>query len=829
MHTSLASKSDLHVHSKHSDRPSEWFLRRIGSPESFADPSEIYRNAQQRGMDFVTISDHNCIRGALEIGHLKGTFLSSEITTYFPEDGCKIHILVLGINESQFRMIQELRADIYQLQRYLADEDVIASVAHPLYRVNGRLTIDHVEKLLLMFHRFEEINGMRDRRASDLIRAVFRNLTPDLIARMADRHGIDPAGSEPWRKCFTGGSDDHSGVHVGTAHTATPYAKDANEFLSHLRRGEHEAAGGCGGSVMMGHSVYHIAYCYYKDRFVRGNGKPTILGELFKKLLEQSTEPPKPAGLGSRIRGLATGIVWGRRMQGASELERTLVKDISALFSTADSRDAASPLLDERRTFHYACQISHSLGYSFVGRFLELIRQGRFLESLHTVAAVGPVALSMAPYLAAFSAQHKDEGFLNAVAAHFAPSVACPRGARRKAWITDTFAEVNGVSRTIQAVAAVAKRLRRPLTVLTSLDNVPATTADVKNFTPVGTFPMPEYESQPIAFPPFLEVIEYIERHRFTELTISTPGPMGLTGLAAARLLGLRTTGIYHTDFVQYVRYLTQDDDLADLTWKYMAWFYEQAHTILVPTEYYRQYLIQNGFDSAKLRVMTRGVDSQAFHPGKRDPSFFGRYGLDAPMKFLYVGRVSREKDLDHLIEAFDRLRERGHEASLVVVGDGPYRRELQARCQGRSIVFTGELEGDDLAKAYASADAMVFPSTTDTFGNVVLEAQASGVPVIVSDVGGPAEIVRTHASGIIVDHHDPKALTDAMEKLCRSPELRADLRARGLCNASECTWEKVLETLWNPEDEEPTNADVGSFRSPSSRVAPGVIALELA
>jgi len=340
---------------------------------------------------------------------------------------------------------------------------------------------------------------------------------------------------------------------------------------------------------------------------------------------------------------------------------------------------------------------------------------------------------------------------------------------------------------------------------------------------------MPEYESQPVAFPPFLEVIEYIERHRFTDLTISTPGPMGLTGLAAARLLGLRTIAIYHTDFVQYVRYLTQDDDMADLTWKYMVWFYDQAHTVLVPTECYRQHLIDHGFESDKLRVMTRGVDSQCFQPGKRDPAFFDRYGLDGSLKFLYVGRVSREKDIDHLVEGFDRLRARGHAASLVIVGDGPYRKELQARCQGRPIAFTGLLEGEELAIAYASADVMVFPSTTDTFGNVVLEAQASGLPVIVSDLGGPGEIVQGHDSGIVVNHQEPQALADAMERLYQSPELRADLRARGLRNAMDCTWKKVLESLWSMEDGDPKSSHLPSFLSPSPRIAPGVIALELA
>jgi len=433
--------------------------------------------------------------------------------------------------------------------------------------------------------------------------------------------------------------------------------------------------------------------------------------------------------------------------------------------------------------------------------------------------------LSMAPYLAAFSTQHKDEAFLSAVATHFPAATHLRTAAGRKAWLTDTYAEVNGVSRTIQSLATTARQTGRQLTVITCLDSVPPSKADVKNFTPVGSFGVPEYEAQKISFPPFLEVIEYIERHRFNELIISTPGPMGLTALAAARLLGLRTTGIYHTDFVQYGRYLTQDDDLADLTWKYMLWFYEQTDAILVPTQYYRTELMDHGFDPAKIEIMSRGIDGKLFHPQKRHPDFFRPYGVNGEFKFLYVGRLSREKNLDGLIEAFDGFLAKGHRATLTIVGDGPHRDELQTRCQGRPVFFTGLLEGETLAAAYASADAMVFPSCTDTFGNVVLEAQASGLPIIVTDRGGPAEIVGRHASGIIVDHSQPQAMTEAMERLFLSPELRGDLQARGLRNAAESNWETVLEGFWTRG----AQASASTYRSADARHAPGVIAMDLA
>src|SRR5215510_10479762 len=120
------SRADLHVHSKYSDRPSEWILRRIGAPECYTPPRAVYDTAKRRGMDFVTISDHNCIRGALEIAHLPGTFVSNEITAYFPEDGCKIHVLCWNITEPEFDDIQRLRANIVDLRDYL----VAAGIPH---------------------------------------------------------------------------------------------------------------------------------------------------------------------------------------------------------------------------------------------------------------------------------------------------------------------------------------------------------------------------------------------------------------------------------------------------------------------------------------------------------------------------------------------------------------------------------------------------------------------------------------------------------------------------------------------------------------------------
>lgn len=830
MHTPMGSKADLHVHSKYSDRPSEWFLRRIGAPECFVEPRAIYDRAREHGMDFVTISDHNDIRGALEIAHLPGTFLSAEVTTYFPENGCKIHCLVTGIREDQFRIIQELRANIYELAKFLREEEIVHSIAHPLFRVNDRLMIDQVEKLILMFRRFEGINGTRDRRAAELTRAVLDHLTPELIARMADRHDIEPIGPDPHRKVYTGGSDDHSGAYTGAAHTVTPYAADVAEFLAHLQHGDHQPGGSPGGSVMLGHCLYHIGYSYYRERLL-GDGKPTLVGEIFKRLLEPPARPrPAAPALRQRLFGWVTAYARSRAMKRLSDVERVVVGEFQSLFrGEVDAAPASHPAAD-RRTFDVACRISHALSFSFLKKFQEHAAHGRLIDSIQTLAALAPVALSIAPYLGAFSTQHKDEAFHRAVAAYFPAARHLQRRSERKAWVTDTYTDVNGVSRTIQKMGEVAHTLGRKMTVLTCLDAAPdAPGIDLCNFRPVGTFELPEYQGQALSFPPFLEVIEYLERQRMDEVIISTPGPLGLNALAAARLLNLRTVGIYHTDFPLLVRYLTEDESLVALTWKYMLWFYDQMDVIYAPSEYYRKHLAQNGFDPAKLRVMVRGVDLEQFSPEKRDEQFWSRHGLPPGLTFAYVGRVSVEKNLPLALEAFQQLVARGARVNFAIVGDGPALKDLRRRFAGPRVCFTGFLEGDELSAAYASSDVFVFPSTFDTFGNAVLEAHASGLPAIVADRGGPPDIVRPYGSGIVVDVAQPGALAQAMQQLANSAELRAEMRKGALRCAAESSWEEVVEAFWNPAEVDDYAQRSAAFRQSQPDPAASVMSLETA
>src|SRR5439155_24597673 len=218
-----------------------------------------------------------------------------------------------------------------------------------------------------------------------------------------------------------------------------------------------------------------------------------------------------------------------------------------------------------------------------------------------------------------------------------------------------------------------------------------------------------------------------------------------------------------HTDFPQYIRILTEDSFLESVAWRYMHWFYGQLDVVFVNSEEYRQSWIKRGFDPTKLKIFPRGLDTELFTPARRDPAFFEKFGVqNGEVRLLYVGRVSREKDLDVLADAYRRLRDEGLPVQLFVVGHGPYSEAFAESFP--EAFFTGYLRGKELATAYASADVFAFPSTTDTFGNVIIEAQASGVPVVVYDSGGLKELVDYKTNGLVTKSHD---VYDFMRAIC--------------------------------------------------------------
>ena len=344
---------------------------------------------------------------------------------------------------------------------------------------------------------------------------------------------------------------------------------------------------------------------------------------------------------------------------------------------------------------------------------------------------------------------------------------------------TDTFGTVDGVSRTLEEQLRQAHKDGKDYTIISCVgeEDQPG----LKCFSPVGMLAAPEFEQQKLCWPPLLKILNYCDEQDFTHIQAATPGPVGLAGMIIAKTLALPFHAVYHTQVPEFIGKVTGDLFLEELAWKYCLWFYDSADIIFGPSTHTKFDLVNHGINPEKIKIYPRGVNTELFNPAKRTDYWESKWGVDSQnVKALYVGRVSKEKNLPLLVNAFKKLAMRSQKVNsspdcppiaLLVVGDGGYCDEMKAECNGHPVVFTKELHGEELAQAFASADFLVFPSTTDTYGRVVLEAMASGIPCIVADVGGPKENVVHGVNGLIIPADNEGALVAAIEHMAMSPD----------------------------------------------------------
>jgi glycosyltransferase involved in cell wall biosynthesis len=797
-------KIDLHVHSKYSTRPSQWVLQKLGCQECYTEPRDLYRLAKKRGMSLVTITDHNVIDGCLEIAGRPDTFISAEVTSYFPEDGCKAHVLVYDITEAQHWEIQRVRENIFDLVQYLQEQSIPHSLAHPFWSVNDRLTPAHFEKFLLLFKNLE-LNGARDARLNDCLKHLLAQLTPADLAALAEKHGIAPCFHNPWQKNLTGGSDDHSSLNLARMYTQVEGALNLKQFFHGLNSGQAQPKGRASTPLTLGYNLYSIAYQFYKKKYDLGQyADSSIFINFFERFLQTSSEPKNSP---TRFQYYRDKVKYFFKSSPKSSQTDPLVSLFVHETAKAPSKSVNQPGM---QWFQILNDISINILKQFHEHFRKAVAGANLLDLINAVTSSGMIYLGLTPYLAAYSSFSKDRSLGAAIIRHSltrrSGSAAPPAGLAKLnlAHFTDTFYEVNGVGLTLRRQVEAALGAGKKYTILTCDEEARPPGPGVRNFTPIGVFHLPEYPEMKLFHPPFLEILNYCYEHNFNLIKTATPGPMGLAALGVARLLRLPIWGTYHTALPQYTQYLTGDAAMEELMWKYIVWFYNQMDLVFAPSGSTAEELARKGIAPEKLRLYPRGVDVERFHPAKRNGLLERRYQVKDGLKLLYVGRVSREKNLELLGRAYRSLVRRHPELKLFIVGDGPYLEEMRRELADTPCVFTGYLAGEELAEVFASCDLFVFPSTTDTFGNVVLEAQASGLPVVVTDVGGPQENVRDGETGVIVPGDDEAALREAVARLlARPPRLREMGRAardyarqRSFAAAFEATWKMYEEKV---------------------------------
>ncbi len=294
-----------------------------------------------------------------------------------------------------------------------------------------------------------------------------------------------------------------------------------------------------------------------------------------------------------------------------------------------------------------------------------------------------------------------------------------------------------------------------------------------------------------VALPGQKQIKEKLEQFRPDILHFNSPCSLGYAAIKYGKTHNIPVVATYHTHFASYARYY-RIKMLERFSWSYFRNIYNSCEKLYVPSEPLVDELQTHRI--ANLQYIPHGVDTNVFHPRFRNKSWKSDIGIRNKFALLFAGRLVWEKDLKILAATYRLLRAKRNDFTFVIAGDGPARNELE-RMMPESI-FLGFQSGDNLSQTYASSDLFVFPSTTETFGNVTLEAMASGLPPVCANKGGASGIIKHGITGFLTKPRNAEEMADKIELLLDHPEQRAEMAKQAFLYGQEQTWEKSLEKM---------------------------------
>ena len=598
-----------------------------------------------------------------------------------------------------------------------------------------------------------------------------------------------------------GGSDDHAGVDIGRTYTQAPAAATPQEFLAHMRAGRVRARGAQGSAAKWAHAAIVLA-----ARSLEPGEPPTPTPTPGRR--QPAPTRPDPQRVMTMVRRL---LREGDARQGATGSGGAVSPEDARCLLRAWLAAVELDHLDTPGLIAYMQEesFSHADLYRRACRLHE--RKLRSAVELALRAARGEAEVSAA-------AEGVFEGCIAAIP--YAPATAflaseqtklarLPLGApargalaqggdtrtrtgdeeTRAAILADGIGSTHGVTRTIEEI--------RERGVAGYEIEVIGTDPEVdRRLSAVAEIDVPYYPGLRIGVPSLPAAVQTLADGAFDAIHVCSPGPAGAAGVLLARALGLPLIGSYHTELTAYADLRSGRPELAGAMAMAVSAFYRACDVVLSPSAASDRALGEIGMPAGRIMRWDRGVDTSRFDPSLRDPALLARGGApDGAINVMYSGRITREKGAELLADAFLRARAREPRLHLVLAGGGPEQERLRERVGSEHTTFLGWLSGAELARAYASADMFLFPSATDTFGQVILEAQASGLPVIAVAEGGPLSLIEHRASGLLCAG-DPDALAGAVLEVAGSPLLRERLTVAGLASVRTRTWERALQRL---------------------------------
>lgn len=610
-----AVRVDLHCHSCASTEAGEALLTAINCPESYSRPAQVYAQAKRRGMDYATITDHDSIDGVAELLNRGDVISGEEVTCYFPEDNCKMHVLVWGIDPRQHRELQTRARDIYELARFIAAERIAHAVAHPLYRQNDKLELWHVERLLLLFKGFECLNGAHSSLHREAFEPVLDESTPERILLLSRRHGIAPLWDEPHIKSRTGGSDDHGLFNIGRTWTEfPPDVETAEKLLECLRTGRCAPGGEAGSSLKLAHNFFGVGIRFFANEVASPEARERDSQTLMlRRLVGDVAAPTKLQLLGmaagevasnvsSRIRGLAAGP----QSSGTGLLKQLFRSSIAQRLGDHEELKQAllsgeAPLAEHEAMFALVSELNRDITAGIARSVKEALGRGEIAPIFDTLSAVAAHQFLMLPYYFALFHQNRERHHLQRVTgteASFDPTRI------RLGAFAETLENV-AWEMPIGEIASLAGEHGRSMLVHTCAESPDRPRSWEQQFPPLATLTLPAVLGGNRVIPPLLQIMEFCDRQQFDVIHCAAPGPIGLCGWLVAKMLRAPMTAACWCDWLATVEQTTGGDyRMVETARGYLAWFYSQAEVVFTLEGKLEEHLRELGVPAERIVPM---------------------------------------------------------------------------------------------------------------------------------------------------------------------------------------------------------------------------------
>lgn len=814
-------KIDLHCHDYNSDVPDELIGRILRVPETWLSSERLLTELEKNGCNALTITNHNNARSCYILQD-KGIDIltAAEFSCWVPDFEIGIHVLTYGFTPEQEVQLNKLRKNVYLFLQYTRKHNIPTVWAHPLYHysVKRMPPKDFFDKMLLIFERFETLNGQRDTWQNMLVKEWIEQADCDQINKHSREFGIDPMlyCVDPYKKSLTGGSDSHMGIFSGMTGSYL-YVPDLQNRIKTSSKSELVLEALRNGNIApfgahQNTEKLTIAFLNYVCQIALNYKDPGLIRMLLHKgdLSEKVTsflvsnmfsEVQRHKVTMSFIR-LFYNCMMGEKPSFFKKL--LLPSQYKPIFEQAvkiaeiDEHTAAG---DDVVLNYYDSilsinnQLNDLLANRLEKKIEDLHLEGKIgQQSLDSIINTLELPVSIRSYTGKDSSHSSIDisKFLDGLSfpffaslfilgAHFTSAktmfhtrpflrrfskqLGKFEQPKRILWLTDTFGDKNGVSMFLKEMHKQIKDRKLPIDIITCSNDIESDD-NLIVLKPISEFTTPIYKDQKINIPNFVELHNLFLKGEYDRIICSTEGVMGLCGLYLKHAYTVEASFYMHTDWLMFARkVLGIAGHNLDRVRRMLRFFYSSFDRVLVLNSDQKKWLTSPdmNLDGQKI-FQTAHWTNSCFVPQNANKKILFSLENDVPV-LLYVGRISREKGVLELPSIYKKAKEVRKNIRIVIVGKGPDLEQLKVEIPDG--IFIDWIEQAKLPAIYSSADVLLLPSKFDTFCNVVLEALSCGLPVIAYNKKGPKDIVLNNQCGYLVN--TASEMTEKIEEFLSS------------------------------------------------------------